>query len=586
LLRNLKFKDRRLESRWETFWQTWQESNAVGDEEGSLAQIADWFQADSIRSSVVRIRFLEAIPGVLLSVGIMGTFVGLVLGLQHIETDPSMSDQLLASVTQLIGGLNTAFMTSVCGIFLSLFYLCLLRCYTHGLANRVTQFQDAVGDVFPALSHEQWAARLASHQYEQLQAMKTLAVDIATSVSDSFGGSIKEHLGPMIADLQETVQAMAKQNNDAQVEVMQNLVTQFTDKLNESVGNQFDQLGHAIESITTSLAEVVGRLEAWSSAQTTLVAQTEKAAEVIGVQLPALTSFSDGLHSVVRTLADSVNQIEALRTSLHEQVETTAAAQLEAAGAIQGASKSMADSAGLLESAGNALAGMSEEIGGTLTRGLERFESNIHSGVNDILEAFDSKLADILGRFSGSLTDAHDSVAGLREHSQLIANTVAPATEKLAKHIQSLMDVAAHQQEHWGAVSDAIGEYHDGTKKLAEVLVDSTSKHTQVAQGLGEDIAKSVDAAREVARSLSRDRELAGRQFEALKAGIDEGLEKLISALKEATPRGGNGRGLRSAARTGAADAVEPAPPTTRPAGPGESDGKERRGLLRYLRKR
>jgi hypothetical protein len=56
-------------------------------------------------------RFLEHAPSIMTSLGILGTFTGIVIGLLHFD-----SQDIDASIPQLLAGLQTAFITSLMGM--------------------------------------------------------------------------------------------------------------------------------------------------------------------------------------------------------------------------------------------------------------------------------------------------------------------------------------------------------------------------------------------------------------------------------------------------------------------------------------
>ena len=81
------------------------------------------------------------IPDLLTSLGILGTFVGLVMGLR--EFDPSGYVQMAGSVTPLINGIKVAFITSIYGISLSLAFSFNLRSEFGYLSATVEEFLEA-----------------------------------------------------------------------------------------------------------------------------------------------------------------------------------------------------------------------------------------------------------------------------------------------------------------------------------------------------------------------------------------------------------------------------------------------------------
>ena len=61
----------------------------------------------------------DNIPNVFITLGLLGTFLGIIYGLLDFDTDPNT---IRNSITSLLEGLKTAFITSIAGIILSLIF--------------------------------------------------------------------------------------------------------------------------------------------------------------------------------------------------------------------------------------------------------------------------------------------------------------------------------------------------------------------------------------------------------------------------------------------------------------------------------
>nr|HPK45204.1 MotA/TolQ/ExbB proton channel family protein [Spirochaetota bacterium] len=59
--------------------------------------------------------FLDSIPGIFTTLGILGTFVGIFIALMNFDVN-----NITTSIPYLLGGLKTAFLTSILGIIFSL----------------------------------------------------------------------------------------------------------------------------------------------------------------------------------------------------------------------------------------------------------------------------------------------------------------------------------------------------------------------------------------------------------------------------------------------------------------------------------
>jgi len=97
-----------------------------------LCEIEEYFTEDSIIHTLGKSQVAELAPGIFTTLGILGTFVGLYMGLQLFNvpadvTGDVASQQLTASTNGLIEGIKTAFQTSIYGIAFSLFFNTLYR---------------------------------------------------------------------------------------------------------------------------------------------------------------------------------------------------------------------------------------------------------------------------------------------------------------------------------------------------------------------------------------------------------------------------------------------------------------------------
>ena len=84
-----------------------------------IGEIEDYINEDDIDLHVHK-RILEMIPDIFTSLGILGTFIGLVWGLKNFE--PSSYETMTNSVSSLVAGIKVAFLTSIYGIAFAIIY--------------------------------------------------------------------------------------------------------------------------------------------------------------------------------------------------------------------------------------------------------------------------------------------------------------------------------------------------------------------------------------------------------------------------------------------------------------------------------
>ena len=103
-----------------------------GERQKTELDAADLFDEYSVLSRQVNVRYWTAVPGILLALGIFGTFLGLTLGIAGFDT--SNPGTIQASIQTLLAGMGTAFLTSLWGMACSVGFNIIEK----GLFKRVT----------------------------------------------------------------------------------------------------------------------------------------------------------------------------------------------------------------------------------------------------------------------------------------------------------------------------------------------------------------------------------------------------------------------------------------------------------------
>lgn len=85
-------------------------------------------------------QFAELLPGVMTSLGILGTFVGLVNGLSGLKVSGATVGQMQQSIAVLIEGMNSAFYTSIVGVICAVCFQIIRRLAIASATNALNRF--------------------------------------------------------------------------------------------------------------------------------------------------------------------------------------------------------------------------------------------------------------------------------------------------------------------------------------------------------------------------------------------------------------------------------------------------------------
>lgn len=213
----------------------------------SVCDIRSFINEDAIETYVHR-GILENIPDILTSLGILGTFVGLVMGLR--EFDPSGYEQMAGSVTPLINGIKVAFITSIYGIALSLSFSFNLRIEFSNLSARVEEFLDTYYlHVQPPYEVDS-LGRLLSQKKSQ----EDIVHDLTGIFVEQMAASFEQAITPAFARMTEGFQQVADTFTGSQEELLTNVCNTVTRQMRTELLSDFNQISKTVEELTKTQA--------------------------------------------------------------------------------------------------------------------------------------------------------------------------------------------------------------------------------------------------------------------------------------------------------------------------------------------
>lgn len=110
------FENRYLDDTFDEYKKKVNAQRSLGQ---MMSDIEDYINEDAISLACWH-NVISLIPGTLTGLGILGTFIGLIIGINNLSFDDTTT--ALASVKTLLQGINIAFYTSISGLILSLIF--------------------------------------------------------------------------------------------------------------------------------------------------------------------------------------------------------------------------------------------------------------------------------------------------------------------------------------------------------------------------------------------------------------------------------------------------------------------------------
>ncbi len=239
LWRENRFLGRSLRNEWQQFLL----NASQLDLRGIPCDTREYINEETVIEKPGHAQLAELIPGLLTSLGILGTFMGLMQGLTSV--DFSNAEGTIQSIPQLLGGMRFAFATSVAGIACSLLFNMLNRMAAGRAMRALDHFEDAFYELAMPRPLQPEVQMLCQKQDEDARMMQ-LADTIGGRVSASLEMALSRAMMPLTQSLDTFIKCATRE----QVDGVRRIVGQFVTQLNSTLGDQMNDLGKVIAAVT------------------------------------------------------------------------------------------------------------------------------------------------------------------------------------------------------------------------------------------------------------------------------------------------------------------------------------------------
>lgn len=529
--------------------------------------------------------FAVTLAGIFTGAGILGTFVGLVIGLSRINPSPG-SDEVLSGVYGLLEGMETAFWTSIAGISASLLWLILDRTLGHDVQKQAARFFAAVKVRYPVASAEWFLHRLFDVEQDESRAIhrgveiltgtnelvseqKAILQTLGTDLASAFQEQVSGQLAPLLQDVVSNVQTLSTQMGDRQVHAMERLVGTFQDQLSEQLHGQFEHLSSALEDaakwqqlVHGDMEQLLVRVQQSTQAQQEVIDRSSAACDLYGGTLERLSEGHTQLDRSAHRLEETSAQIaarlgeaaEQMAAGLTDAVDSSRKLTVEVASTVE----RLSDQAAVLNAGiaalraeqdvyrdANAeirthLAHHIDELGGQVSE-LSGFWNDFRAELSSVSERLQEsaanfsvltaeKLREIFARFDAEM-------ATVVEHLSGTLAEVREVNEDLPVGIERLRTTFQEATEPLVEAGEAARRFDETATRLSH-LMEGLPELSQAMRAL-EPVAPQLQSA--VARVSSTDQSIERLREQILATG-----DQLAVLLRSGTDFGNGGRAPRA----------------------------------------
>lgn len=401
-------------------------------------------------------------PGLLTSGGVLGTFLGILLGL--LEFDVGNID---GSIPELLAGMKFAFSTSIVGLFMAIIW----RIY------------------FTMKSSQNEKEETEPTPREVLTVLEKIEVASTT---------LKEEL---ISEFRAFAETMAQKSTDALIKALEEVIRDFNTKLNEQFGENFKRLKESmdklvlwqdnykehIEQTEIRLSNTTHTLERAANALTVASEKTGKIPE----QMAALQRILDALNSQTIEFESYLEAIAGLGRDASEAFpvieQNLKNLTSEFGNAVNAATQNVKEAAekqsetfaGIVESQ-EQVQQQTKAMIESLAEQTNRVVTQIGEKVNGIIETQEASFRMLQVGIERLSRDFEDIGENLNEKAAQVSEQLAEAAEQQLEHVRNTGN------EIQEVVRDSIASANKGLEQVVNEFVGKI-------QGMSEAQSKNLD---------------------------------------------------------------------------------------------
>lgn len=523
----------------------------------------------------INLRLLDIAAGTLVGLGLLGTFLGLTLGIK--DFDSSSTQNIQKSIQLLLSGMGTAFITSLVGMLLSMIYsLCdkywrnRLSKHLHVLTKKLDSMYYIDDRTLDDLNEQALARSIAStmkeviehemrsvvktlnekltynsesgeattianaireilkENQEQSKALKSFSTDLAMELNNGFDEVLSRQMQQKILPLMENVDATTK----AIVEHIDLMASQVSSPATDMIQTVVDELKN-------SMSEMMKEFSSGLSGSATN--ELETLAHQLGTATQSMADFPNNMAHISSTLQVTIEEVKNAVSEISNtsaNANSTAMQQMQeqitfVTGAISNAISEVKDvMSGLTQSSQeqtgqmvSKLADAAEKMGAFLNDTIATLSSSVQQSVKSITDDVNNKQADLIALQEDTTLQTKKLLEAF--------NAGLDRLEKMNEYITGTMNMFQQAQ---GQITGSTAHLQTitGDMKLATQLFNkSQTDYAVKMEEMQRNSQHGIDAVTELLKNSGEMSEDYVEKFETIRQGLGSIFQQLQSGLSE-----------------------------------------------------
>ena len=511
---------------------------------------SEYFNIENISPKYkLNLRMVETSSGTMVGLGLLGTFLGLTVGI--IQFDSSNSENIQESIQGLLGGMGTAFSTSLFGMLFSIIFTFFDKRWRNKLSKGLLQLTEKLDsdyyiDDIQLMKHDQRVMmesllnnitselndkltytnsegnpttvgnairEILVENEEQSKALKSFSTDLAMELNNGFDEVLSRQMQQKILPLMENVDTTTKAIVD-HIDQMAATVASPATNMMESV----------VAELKNSMSKVIDEFKSGLSSSAT--AELESLAASLGTATQAMGNFPKDMEYISTTLQVTIEEVKNAITEIsNTSANSNSAAMKQMQEQITFATTSISNAisevkdvmANITQSSQqssqdiiNKLASASDKMGEFLNATIAQISTSVVQSMKNVTDDVTSKQTDLLAlqedtteRTKKLLEIFNQGLERLEKMNEYVAGTMNMFQQAQGQitgstaHLQTITsDMKVATEVFHKSQNDYAGRM-ESLQRLSQNNIDSISELLKNSGELSHDYVEKFDIIRQ-----------------------------------------------------------------------------------------
>ena len=533
--------------------------------EKSNIPASEYFSEYNIYKSInLNIRNLDTASGTLVGLGLLGTFLGLTLGVDNF--DSSSSEKIHESIQMLLSGMATAFRTSLLGMVCSLVFTFLDKRWRNKLSKVLyeltekldsqyflddisllayrneeivsTLYNDIKNLLDEKLSYKNQTGQVVPISYaireilteniEQSKALKSFSTDLAIELNNGFEESLSRQMQQKILPLMENVDNTTK------------LMIEHIDKLSDVVSSPAsDMIQNVVVELKKSMSSLIDEFKAGLSGSATN--ELETLAKQLGEASKSMADFPQNMSNISSTLQFTIEEIKQAVADISKtsaNANSTAMQQMQeqislATGAISNAIGEVKDAMSHITQSSQQ---QSHEMVGRLSDAADKMSEFLNKTISSISLSLQNSISNITSDISSKQADLialqDDTTVQTRKLLDSFSMSI-DRLEKMNEYISGTMNMFQQAQGYITGSTAHLQTITGDMKSATQLFNKTQSDYSARMEVLQRNNQQGIESIKELLNYSGEMSVEYAEKFEIIKQGLGAIFSQLQNGLTE-----------------------------------------------------